>query len=504
MAEAWCGGAQQRVEVPVKESVPSRRPSCPGRSQSKSRSTFSSRIFYVGTAYIYVGAAPTSAPGHRLGGTCTQGSSSDVVAVRRASAVACPAPPRMPARSVSRSTHTEWPVFKVVLILSSWLNETINVWMFILKQMLLWVQRPARVHAVLRPHPGAPRLVLHQGVWYDWAPLLAVRRDNKQRFSLLEEDGELLIRANQGHTVIGSLFRGWRPKSDRPSLVDKYAEKDCNVIRVSEIQKVLDIADERSLIDTIFFCYLGCNASAIFAAKVVDNGVRGGELAAQPGDEAIALVDEPGDGLGHGGAGGRRGDDGGGGGHRRASLTTAGRRIAQPAMPRFLQENPEYVAQGVTLAQFSFQIPRPLRQDYVKKKPKLINASDEASTITSKSSEPDEVNPIAWAVPTKHEGDASEEASLADETLASEVIDASIVYDPWTREIRMFGFVTMAATKEADHCIKYLDCSVLQGQCVSVFTDETTISVFNESVELNCKNRNCSILFECTNRTQQN
>ncbi|XP_020108972.1 tRNA 2'-phosphotransferase 1-like isoform X1 [Ananas comosus] len=29
----------------------------------------------------------------------------------------------------------------------------------------------------------------------------AVKRDNKQRFSLSEEDGELLIRANQGHTV---------------------------------------------------------------------------------------------------------------------------------------------------------------------------------------------------------------------------------------------------------------------------------------------------------------
>lgn len=29
----------------------------------------------------------------------------------------------------------------------------------------------------------------------------AVRRDNKQRFSLLEENGELLIRANQGHSV---------------------------------------------------------------------------------------------------------------------------------------------------------------------------------------------------------------------------------------------------------------------------------------------------------------
>lgn len=32
------------------------------------------------------------------------------------------------------------------------------------------------------------------------------------------------------------------------------------------------------------------------------------------------------------------------------------------------------------------------------------------------------VNPIAWAVPTAHEGDGSEEASLADETLASEVV----------------------------------------------------------------------------------
>ncbi|CDY51814.1 BnaC04g53200D [Brassica napus] len=31
--------------------------------------------------------------------------------------------------------------------------------------------------------------------------LQAVRRDNKQRFSLVEEDGELLIRANQGHSI---------------------------------------------------------------------------------------------------------------------------------------------------------------------------------------------------------------------------------------------------------------------------------------------------------------
>ena len=60
----------------------------------------------------------------------------------------------------------------------------------------------------------------------------------------------------------------------------------------------------------------------------VDDGVGGGELAAQPGDEAVALVHEPGGGLGSGGAGGRGSDDcgGSGGGHRRASLTTGGPR----------------------------------------------------------------------------------------------------------------------------------------------------------------------------------
>ncbi|XP_066395810.1 serine/arginine-rich splicing factor SR45a isoform X2 [Miscanthus floridulus] len=49
-----------------------------------------------------------------------------------------------------------------------------------------------------------------------------------------------------------------------------------------------------------------------------------------------------------------------------------------------------------------------------------------------------------------------------------EVIDASIVHDPWTRESRGFGFVTMATVKEADCCIKYLDRSVLEGRVISV------------------------------------
>ncbi|TVU10088.1 hypothetical protein EJB05_43596 [Eragrostis curvula] len=90
---------------------------------------------------------------------------------------------------------------------------------------------------------------------------------------------------------------------------------------------------------------------------------------------------------------------------------------------RYLQENPEYVAQGITLAQFSFQIPRPLRQDYVKKKAKLISPSDEAITPMSKSVQPEEANPLSWAAPTAHDGDASGEASHPDETLKSEEVE---------------------------------------------------------------------------------
>lgn len=48
------------------------------------------------------------------------------------------------------------------------------------------------------------------------------------------------------------------------------------------------------------------------------------------------------------------------------------------------------------------------------------------------------------------------------------MIDASIVHDPWTRESRGFGFVTMATVKEADRCIKYLDRSVLEGRVITV------------------------------------
>lgn len=51
---------------------------------------------------------------------------------------------------------------------------------------------------------------------------------------------------------------------------------------------------------------------------------------------------------------------------------------------------------------------------------------------------------------------------------AFQVIDVHLVVDPWTRESRGFGFVTMASVDEADRCIKYLDRSVLEGRVITV------------------------------------
>ncbi|XP_010033040.2 serine/arginine-rich splicing factor SR45a isoform X2 [Eucalyptus grandis] len=48
------------------------------------------------------------------------------------------------------------------------------------------------------------------------------------------------------------------------------------------------------------------------------------------------------------------------------------------------------------------------------------------------------------------------------------VVDVHVVVDPWTRESRGFGFVTMSTVEEAERCIKYLDRSVLEGRVITV------------------------------------
>ncbi|XP_031401866.1 serine/arginine-rich splicing factor SR45a isoform X3 [Punica granatum] len=48
------------------------------------------------------------------------------------------------------------------------------------------------------------------------------------------------------------------------------------------------------------------------------------------------------------------------------------------------------------------------------------------------------------------------------------VVDVHLVVDPWTRESRGFGFVTMSSIEEAERCIKYLDRSVLESRIITV------------------------------------
>lgn len=62
---------------------------------------------------------------------------------------------------------------------------------------------------------------------------------------------------------------------------------------------------------------------------------------------------------------------------------------------KYLLEHPEYLTDGVTLSQFSFQIPKPLQENYVRKRPARMTDSCESA----KHLEPGEVNPLAWAGP---------------------------------------------------------------------------------------------------------
>eukprot|EP00262_Sarcandra_glabra_P006187 TRINITY_DN1830_c0_g1_i2.p1 TRINITY_DN1830_c0_g1~~TRINITY_DN1830_c0_g1_i2.p1 ORF type:complete len:125 (+),score=9.80 TRINITY_DN1830_c0_g1_i2:77-451(+) len=48
------------------------------------------------------------------------------------------------------------------------------------------------------------------------------------------------------------------------------------------------------------------------------------------------------------------------------------------------------------------------------------------------------------------------------------VVDINLVVDPWTRESRGFGFVTMANVEDANRCLKHLNRSVLEGRVITV------------------------------------
>ncbi|KAL7598276.1 hypothetical protein Lser_V15G23522 [Lactuca serriola] len=47
-----------------------------------------------------------------------------------------------------------------------------------------------------------------------------------------------------------------------------------------------------------------------------------------------------------------------------------------PDIEKFLFKHPEYMEQGVTISQFSFQIPKPLQENYVRKRPSRVVSAD--------------------------------------------------------------------------------------------------------------------------------
>ncbi|XP_043711436.1 methyl-CpG-binding domain-containing protein 2-like isoform X2 [Telopea speciosissima] len=70
----------------------------------------------------------------------------------------------------------------------------------------------------------------------------------------------------------------------------------------------------------------------------------------------------------------------------------------------YLLDHPEYATEGVTMARFSFQIPKPLQENYVRKRPARVPSSyDSPGQGISSPLEPREVNPLNWASPADGE-----------------------------------------------------------------------------------------------------
>ncbi|KAL2321396.1 hypothetical protein Fmac_030365 [Flemingia macrophylla] len=62
---------------------------------------------------------------------------------------------------------------------------------------------------------------------------------------------------------------------------------------------------------------------------------------------------------------------------------------------KFLMDHPEYAGDGVTMKQFSFQTPKPLQENYVRKRtPRLTSSYEVSGSIESA-----QVSPLAWTGP---------------------------------------------------------------------------------------------------------
>ncbi|KAL1210912.1 Methyl-CpG-binding domain-containing protein 2 [Cardamine amara subsp. amara] len=71
-------------------------------------------------------------------------------------------------------------------------------------------------------------------------------------------------------------------------------------------------------------------------------------------------------------------------------VTPSGKKLRSTVeVQKYLNDNPEYINEGVKLSQFSFQIPKPLQDDYVRKRPaRLMESSDNTNTYVAKEANP--------------------------------------------------------------------------------------------------------------------
>ncbi|KAH7572500.1 hypothetical protein ACOSP7_015673 [Xanthoceras sorbifolium] len=82
-------------------------------------------------------------------------------------------------------------------------------------------------------------------------------------------------------------------------------------------------------------------------------------------------------------------------------VAPSGKRLrSMVEIQKYLTEHPEYTRDGVTMSQFSFQIPKPLQENYVRKRPARLTASHD----NDKPLEPGQVYPLAWAGPDNSTG----------------------------------------------------------------------------------------------------
>ncbi|CAK9154962.1 unnamed protein product [Ilex paraguariensis] len=85
-------------------------------------------------------------------------------------------------------------------------------------------------------------------------------------------------------------------------------------------------------------------------------------------------------------------------------VAPSGKRLrSMVEIQKYLDDHPDYIKEGVSMSQFSFQIPRPLQENYVRKRPARFATVHDASRLGMPGSlEPSEVNPIAWAGPDEN------------------------------------------------------------------------------------------------------